>query len=369
MPRLAVCQAAPWIDAPSVENVEPMAQDGSAAHEVLSKMITAGFDDVGPLRETAQSYGVELEKLDDLCRRGWDRWTQVREYFPDPLTEFQLEPLRVPLTGIEFIIVGRTDVLSLNKVEEAVGVLDWKFGYRDNNPYKQVALCYGLMAAIQFGVEKVYAAGIQARFGSYRTWTELRRDDLLQELHELLESIASWPNEPEYPPGEHCRYCPKIAACPGQKENTRYAIETLNESYVGTGYEQLTPMQKVQVYVACAQLVRMMDAYKTRVKLEILANGPLDDGYGKELAVIQTKQDKIDPVASWPLLVERIPIMAELQECISVRKTAVLNNIKAKVEKGKGKAAEAFMDELREAGAVIEKPMESLKLRKIKEKE
>ena len=175
----------------------------------------------------------------------------------------------------------------------------------------------------------------------------------VQEWHdEYMKHIAKWDGR-TYNSGGHCQYCPRQTACPGLRRQLALTAALVTSADLEDGINDATPALCVDLWEKSGLLAGLLGKTRDIIKARAERQGGSLQGDGKALVLRKEEWEIIaDPQKAWPVLKTELTD-DEIKGCIEVSKKAVLDLIADKAPKrGKGKAKEAFMDQLRAAGAL-----------------
>ncbi len=343
---IEACPAAALPADPRIESASEAADLGSANHFWLARAVagnkTPEFDAL------AKRFGIEdVAELERLCWWSWRAWEQVREHFPDPMTEVALE---------HGDITGHVDVLSIQ--EDLVSVLDFKTGRQDLDHsaqlkgYAYLALCHYPRPT------RAYVCTLRIREqtvdGAYYSWDELR------EWADGLRASVTGP--PVYRPGPHCTYCPRGATCPAKTELLRQAAESLGSIDRGSAYAMHDHMT-ANHGAALANLlghVKLLEAAcetaRDLIRADVAAlGGVVPTGDGRELVLREVATRKVSALEAWDLLAEELTEQTLLESVVQLPKTKIEDAVRSWCEREGAKtglAIKKLMARLEAAGAM-----------------
>ena len=186
------------------------------------------------------------------------------------------------------------------------------------------------------------------RKGTYEVHSFMPED--LKAFRANLEKAAKYSAESYDPKPENCRYCHRRLSCPAWRDYQQASVAMIHPMS-GDRY----PVPDDTVFVELAPRVVELEKAIARFNKLLrsrLETGPLPIGDGKAYALTDYTTDKIDPLKAWALISDELD-QETMATCIEIRKTPLVNAIKAKAAKGrKGKDAVAFIEKLSEAGAL-----------------
>lgn len=311
---------------------------GRAVHEACEPIVAGESPDTTAI---AQKHGVdhgEVAALTAFARQGW---SEVKRYFPLAQSEVRLSG---PVTK------GRADVVSATP--EVLAFLDWKTG-RVSDEHPGQLMAYADAARAQFfepesGEVLAVEVWLRTRELKVERFTMAQLDGFRERLLEQIRKAGK-----EYNPGEHCRFCPHLAACDAREkwlQSTANAIAAAPETgladreLLGSLWERSRALRS-----ALAQYEKAVDA--------ALAEGPLELPGGARLEKRTTEYETLRAREAWPVLEDLGLTEDQIAGALSMRKSAVVDAIRAnlgeKPARGAvGKAKAEAMQRLRDAEAV-----------------
>lgn len=361
---------------PTVIDIDPLndaSTIGVVVHDVLATLVTrqnsARHGELGDISDAARWHGLSDELVEEaaiMAHVGAQAWRELADAFPGAESEvdiswdFDEDDIGIKLTG-------KVDVLAM--VDGEVRIIDFKSGRVERDHFHQMA-GYAYLACRRTGYELASATLVNLRTKTTETfkWTIEELEKWFSSV--VLGQIARYRDR--YSPGAHCEFCPIRHSCEGRKAIVRSALEELtgvpaSKADVLLG-ELNNPAQRgivggevASLFERLGMIEQAIEGFRQHVKENVKQLGPLDVGGGRVLKIIESNRDKLDPVKSWPVVCE-VLTEAEIAPAITLSKTKILDAVGAKVEKGKGKAKEAMMEQLKAAGAVSVTTSESLKI-------
>lgn len=203
LPRAFLCPGSVRPCRVEINPISDAADLGTAAHEGLAQLVETGRVEWGAVPELACRHDVPEDDLRLLLAQGQKLWSEVRESFPDAVTEVELrhEAESVTLTGHADIYARSADTVHIG---------DWKGGRKDHN-YREQLIAYAALALLEDDSLEAATAGVLwVRELEYEHYT-LRRADLRAWVERLVVTIVAW--DGTYRPGPHCAYCPRNHEC------------------------------------------------------------------------------------------------------------------------------------------------------------
>ena len=308
-------------------------------HEALATYVAGNDPNVEGI---AKVYGLRARDMHPLVAMGRLGWDSIREFLPAPMVEYPLS-----MDGL----TGTTDVFS--RTDETMAVVDWKTN-RDRRDYHPQLLGYAACAADMHGMPScgfVKVATVWLRLGEIDL-VDVRQDDIERFLHQKQRQVMNIGKV--YAPGSACMYCRRQLVCSARKEFLHHAVDIF-----GRGLPSALPLPTL--YARVKLLEKAIEHYREALKLS-LADGPLPDGLGNTLQLVEQTREKIDPLVAWPILQDQGFTEEELASAVSISSTTLLDVAGDKAAKGyKGKAKAALKERLREAGAMKPSTFEMIK--------
>ena len=329
---------------------------GTIGHKVCRQIVKTGSrpEDIDRI---AADHDIDPDSLGRATWHAQRIWNEtLRGAFPDAQTEVAM---RVPIDqGLD--ISGHTDVLSIVAVGHAgmvARVADWKFGFRTDVDAEPQMRGYAFLACQAHGVDRAQATVVWLADKTYQSWTWSSGElwEWAQQLAQRLEDTVE-----RYAAGDHCRYCPRFFACPAQAQMAQATISALA---LDDETDKSLPAETIgRLYPAVCNVERLCKAFRDQARATVAAGGvvPIDDE--RELALVESRRESLDPIPAWPILAEQLD-KTELAGCMTISKTKALAAVAAKADRGqKAHVKDELMLHLKSAHAVKSKVIRSLRV-------
>ena len=329
---------------------------GTAVHDAMRSIVKGLPVDVQVL---ALRHGVDAKDLGPLVAFGYKAWNggedqePLRDAYPLPETEVtvevQLERLR---------LTGHIDLLSVIGVQGRL--LDWKSGRKESSDYYAQLLGYAVCLLLGRGLAEVVATVVWLRSQTVETYRFTR-----DEAYAFVDRLVTHRRNGRYRHGEHCGYCPRSHDCEALVAIARRDAAIFSEADV----EQLVREAAPEALVDGRRRLKVIEAfsksYEDALRRRIRAEGPLDAGDGKMLALVEENgKREIHAAKAWPVVQPLLEDMSEEQlNGVLTISAASLDEVVAKrAGKGKGAAAKrALRAELEVAEALTQGTVQKLK--------
>ena len=367
------------------------ARAGSAIHGLAGQIVRENLSNCPDATGYAVDHDV-LGKLKDITIKGIyasQMWCEIRG-------EFDLETVKVESyakliddsgDGPILRVSGYTDVVGLLNDGVTIGIIDWKSGLpdveivdvegedgedeeeetEDSGSIHQLK-CYALQALDEYpdrSLVRLYLGWLNERYYLTVTYT---RDEILSWWDSLQKSIREWDGK-TYSPGGCCRWCRNLVDCPGREKYIGKAVAVFDHAPAPTKGRSglalndpkriLVEARLALAYDQCKVLEAHIAAFRSNLKQEIVAGGPIPDGNGKAIALINVKgKTVIDSLAGWKKMKEHLGgNESELIALTTVSKSTIEKAVKDRTDRGeKTRAVEDLMRDLEGENAVIHKP-------------
>lgn len=203
------------------------AEEGSRAHEIAAmRLVTGGWPHHDMPDDMKEAVEVYIKHIEDLQGHA--------ELVGEPVELFVEQ--RLDLSSVHPKMFGTADAVLYYPNQKLLHIIDYKHGagipvdVKENLQLQYYGL--GSLLMLNRPVEKVVLTIVQPRCfhadGPIRSW-EMHAFDML-DLAANLKDYALKTEDPNAAivPGEHCRFCPAAAVCPGL---ARQAQETAKNQF------------------------------------------------------------------------------------------------------------------------------------------
>jgi len=302
LPMIQGCPACVWGPEGEIQikTTGPAAKVGTAVHEIAKDVVEKDLIALPDPLPYAVKYGIE-DLVDEVrilsyftiqAWRGSDVTPGLKQYFTKPQAEKHLAhtiTARNPYNGqmTSFRFSTKIDVLGFSgtyptKPPTNASVLDWKSGRKhDLNDYLPQMMGMAFVAAAQYpSIETVTTTLVWLRDQTYTT-AAFTRDEIRKWALGFVKYSAFWDGK-TYRPGPHCRYCPRVAACPGRQQHLTSLVGPLSAKGTSSAsllYDEhghLRPSEDVYTaYQNAKTLQGLVYSFLDLLKQELAMTGPL----------------------------------------------------------------------------------------------
>lgn len=339
---------------------------GIAVHALMADVVRKGYRELPDVKPYAETYGADEKDVRILGYQGMKFLREYRKFLGEfPLVEVQLGAK----IAEDVELTGRPDVLdfvSPEGGEPTVYVIDWKTGEKDEDSrYIRQMQGYAALGDEHFQARPgrktvVILAWLRS---AEATVVSYGFDDVVR-LSVDISHATKWDGK-TFTPGEACRYCPRVASCPGRRDLMLAAVEVLtserradlvhyNGQLVDPGGFGRSIVQARFLKQLCEDHLRMAtDAVKS-----MGGDIPMPSGQHIKL-VSRAGRPTLKPEMVLPYLRERFGQISddELAAMVSLSKGGVESYVVSKAERGDKKALkEAVFTELEQTGAMTRGP-------------
>lgn len=317
-----------------------LAQMGTAVHECMKLHILGTEADITSI---AFVYDVDPDELEELCLFGRIRYDALRE---QQLLMAPRPEVRMTAGTRE----GTTDLISVD--DEAIVVVDWKSGFKTVpiRVYDQIA-CYMWMAREKFGRRPEYVGvceDLRLRSSTVYRFTDESLDAWDAEMRRVESQVGT-----VYNPGDACTYCKHKTDCAARDQWLSHGVRAM--------VSQQEAVTLGELYEQWKAAKAAVSAYERVLKSQVEVDGcvPIDDEC--EVRFVIKTRDSIKPSKAWPVLQSHGLTAAEIAEAMSISKTELLKQHKAKYGRGaKQVAADRLISDLKAQGAIESVPRREL---------
>lgn len=361
LPAALACPGSVRPAAVKIRPVSKVADGGTASHEVMRAIVDMDLqstDDVDVVA-IARRFDVDPEDLRIRAFVGVKAWKTLRDFYPNGQAEVSLQGAFELESDTIIELTGRLDLLSVDRRARRARVGDWKFSRVDNDHSHQVrgggALV--LFTYPEVDVVDLDVAWMLGREPELERYT-FTRDDLVEWMGEIDKRVVRWDGE-TYSPGPQCTYCRRNHECPAMTAMVRSAVEKLTgpemAAQLAGNLMDVPDADVVDLHRRAKAVASVIETLGSAVKMRVeAAGGVLKDGRGRELRFVESARRRVDTLAAWPVLQERLT-PEEIAAFVEISASGMDDAIAAKTPRGgKKKAIEELDRALRDADAVTE---------------
>lgn len=324
-----------------VDSYEPTAEEGTNVHTLVSLAL---------IKKAVRFASAAEEQLTELAVTWF--YANIHPRFPHFTTELHL-------TNDRFS--GNLDVLALDniKLPKRGAIIDWKATFLEDDHTDQLMTYADLSFTAEPTLEEI------------EIYTGYLRKGAVADKKVDRDHVAEWKKEfwrnfdaDLHRPGVHCARCKRKVGCKALVGMNRHTAQELLK--IASDGATLTRDMIPEMYVR-VKLFKSVIAQFERFLREQATLAPIATLAGKELRPLKIENKRVDVLAAWSILQANFSD-AEMSTFLEVGTTKMLDLVAEKVEKGKGKAQDAFMDKLKRAGAVEITPAIQIRELNVKEK-
>lgn len=364
LPLAFLCPGSVRPGALSIDEVHEGGALGSAAHECLRSLPECGRIDWAGVTEVAQRHHVAEQEpeLRMLLALGQNRWNELKDSFPDAVTE-----LPVKFDGGEFELTGHIDVHG--STMDRVYILDWKTGRLDHD-YSEQLKGYAALALLEDDALVEATAGIVwLRTGEWEHYT-MRREELGAYLRRLKSIVVDW--DGTFRAGDHCHHCPRSHECPARHALVRRDVAAflggeLTEYACDQNALERLPAAELHALLASADLVHDIAA-RVRKEMRALVERKGDIVHpetGARLTLEKTQKRHLEVIPSFPVLTAHGFEDQEFAEVVDISLAKAEDVVARKAPyRGGKKAKEKLRADLEAVGAIKTEPVARLVTRR-----
>lgn len=327
------------VDRPTEARALGLAAHECAQHEV--KMVSYEPSAI------AAKHGADVAELTEMIQPIRGVIEKLRPYLRNPFTEYRVEG---PLGG------GSIDLLQ--DLDDCHVIFDYKSGWvRVDARPQLMAYAHALRHGGRTMPFKIIP--IHLRYGTYDVYDV--GDDELAAFEARDAEVREQAGE-VYNPGDGCGYCNRRHECDAYRDEQRNAADALVKIEPGAVSRETL----LRLYPQYQLATKALEAYKDAVR-RAAADEPLVAADGSRIELQQLTRDEIAPKKAWAILKGEEFTDEDMQACLSIRKGAMTDIIKARAGKGrKQKDANELVAKLRGAGAIVKHPYRKLRFSKPK---
>ena len=347
-----------------IDPVSPPADQGSADHQVMRQIVESDMRSLDgiDLAQIAEFWAVDRDDLLVHAFMGLKVWQLVRDRFPDPQAEVDLEARFEFGDGTVLELTGHLDALAVVHREALASLGDWKFGRVDRN-YAQQLRGYQALTLYNYAGINIVHGFVGWMFDSEIEDYVMTRDQLWDWLDTVHDRLVHW--DGVLHPGPQCGTCRRNHNCPALTAIARRDVLIFGGPDMGEraagGFKDIADGELISLYRRGRVISKLIESLDEAVKLRVeAAGGVLPDGDGRELRFITSERRRIDPLLAKFVLEQRLT-PEEIAAATVLRPSLLDDAIAEKTPRGKKKdAIEELNEALRQAGAVSQEPQKRL---------
>ena len=362
LPRVMKCPASLQVPDVEIDTESENARLGSAVHAALAPMVREEPD--VDFHAIAGTWNIEQEQMMPLYHIGRRIWSEYAPAIKVSRVEQRLAAEVIP--GLQ--LTGHADVLGVTVAEpHTIIILDWKTG-SSSADYRDALIGYADLATTD---EDLADPDIAAGAKIITVWLRdqfVEIEDIgaaeIEDWRTRLESAIEHPDQ--YGPSpEACKFCPRQHECAARTALVQSAIKDLTKD--GESDQALEPAALAERWPDAQLVKQILDNYYEQLKATLRLHGTLPLGDGREIGLDDRKKETIHLMSAMPVIRDTFgENIAAIAPALTVGKTKLTKLVSDRAEKGmKGKDIAAFLENLREAGAVSETKYKVLAVRKI----
>lgn len=326
------------------------ADAGTAAHEALQSLASAGSLDWEGIPEIARKHGCEVDEVRMLAAMGAKLWPSVAESFPLAMTEVEIVVEIAP----SVVLRGHLDLLSITDTVARAG--DWKTGRKDGD-YRSQMQAYGALVLLENReLTEVTITVLWVRDQEIENYT-MTRADAFAWLRRLMADVVNW--DGVYRPGPHCAHCRRSHECEAANALVRRDVAVIADKSIVVRAESelatMTAAEKVAIYEKATLVEGYAKRVREAIKADVLAHGDVVAN-GVRLTIDTEERRALDALKAWPVLDKACGFSDEdFARCIDLRISKVEKVVAEKAGKGRGAAAVRTLKETLEAVGAVER--------------
>jgi hypothetical protein len=325
-----------------IDTTDESAANGTATHEALEPVARGLGVPWEKLDAIAASHGADANTVKMLVACGAQLWEQVKDSFPDALTEVALT---ATMPG-EVELTGHVDVFSIVGTVARLG--DWKSGFKDSNYRAQMQGYCALALLDNRELTEATCTLLWVRDREVENYT-MTRDDLRKWQAEFNQRLVEW--DGKYRPGRHCLHCPRRHECEAATALSRTAVSSFLQSDV-RALAEMPAADIIDVYHQAKIVKDLAERALNAIREHARANGPIVAN-GTRVHTRPQETIEVEPLQAWPVLEEFGFIDQDFAQCVKITTGAMKKVAAARAGRGKGaKAVAKLMTDLDVAGAL-----------------
>jgi len=365
LPRIARCPGSKIHPQVLIGDDHPLANTGTAVHQVCAEAIAEGLETPGDLEPYLHAHGLtDFIDFKILCWQALNVWRPIWDSLRPIAIEESFERELMP----GFSITGHPDILCETVDEKYLVVVDFKTGYKRSD-YDDQLMAYLWLAWEKFPeyemgktiviwcrdeeteIQNVSKAGVDGWEGRMRV--KLQSDDII--------------------PGEQCAFCPRWHECKQGHEFTRTAARVFDTFKAEAKNTPPTASDLALLWPLRCVLNSALAKYSTMAKALITQEGPQPTGDGKLLGIWEKEFEKIDAakaIRAMSDILKHKPgtdeVVRNIPGLFKISTTDFKNAVRVNTKSGKGAAVEKAMEQLRAVQGTYKEKHRELRAQKPK---
>ena len=346
----------------AVETEFDAAETGTLIHRLAEAYITDGSDDIDHYADRLRMLDG-YERAQELFPNIQRVWALAQKAFQEPELEAYYKAVLAETATHRFMITGHIDVSEI--FDGVAYILDWKTGRVRDDHYHQMA-GYAYLVWTEAGCEDDYVIHCTVCYaddGSLYKYSFTGK-----QLREWAKDVVDQLSRPRYVYNKRCVYCPLSTKCEAYQSKVTTAVATVTGADAATMLRDMSDEDRADALQKLKIVENAAKSFRTALKDDVKANGPMDTGDGREFVIKTTKTRKLNTAKALPVLQEHLTD-AEVFDCASLSVAKAEACVKKRAAKGTKVAAAAALGKgLRDAGAVFYTEQSRLECQKKTEK-
>ena len=356
LPRALSCPAS--LVAPKIEiggDRSEVARTGTAVHEALAAHVKG--EPVPSFHDLAAKHDVDADQVAMLYHMGVGLWRPYADTLKILAVEHKFEQ---PLDA-DAKLRGSGDIIAeaLGEPVPTIVVWDWKTGSPERDHSDQL-IGYAWLANAEWReceAVKIVTAWVRGQFVEIE---DVSAEDML-EWRKRFTFALEHPKRFN-PTATNCQFCHRQHECPA-----RTAVVARSVTDLTANFDEKTALSRADLaaLVPKAKLLeKVLEQYYATLQNVVQEDGFIPIGDGREVGLETRRRRTVRPLPFLTMNVAWDP--NDLARFITINKSKLCKFVGEQVECGKGKAIEAFMERLSEAGAIAKSCYQVLTVRKIR---
>lgn len=349
-PILDNCQGMLAKDYVRIGTLLSASSQGTEVHRICTDKIIPN-DGIRPWdwnSDVSEEFDLDtLGRLTYWFTQGWD---ELKPYFPNPITELQLESDR---------LTGRPDVHDVSG-EGWIALCDIKSGYHTITDCEAQMKCYAYLLFEKYpdkNIINVWVMWLQDQTMTDYCWD---RQYVYNWYEEFINKIDTWNGE--LFSGDHCHFCPRRLSCEAYEGMAKLAVSAL------TKFESAGLPAEPEAMIEYFKQIKLVEKLAKEALLNIREFAEVSPIYGEREMIVVTESERktVLPKVAYPLL-KNILKEDQITNCMTLALDKLQTEFAKSADKGeKGKFKEKLVSDLIEKGAIKFTNSSTMNLRKLK---